>query len=301
MKEFPFIRGEEKNTLFIIGNGFDLYHRALTRYKHFCCWLNLNGYEDFVLEMHKIFPNLDNEIETLWSNFEEALGKYKLDKVYERYYKSPNYSMYGKEWEIEANKVVDKVSEICVQIRPLMRRWVEQINIEQISPQMELSKNSWYLTFNYTTILERIYRIPLNHICHIHGCVDKKGELITGHDNIKGINIYGAKSDEEENAKIRIVEIINNLAKDKKKQIEANKIFFHSLSAVKHIVVLGHSMADIDLGYFGKVISSVDQDAIWHFSIYSEEDRKRIEIFKKNCSLFELPINEGKEVDLKTT
>ena len=53
------LQGKEKETLYIIGNGFDLYHGVKSKYKHFYCWLNLNDHEEFVNEMEMFFPRLE--------------------------------------------------------------------------------------------------------------------------------------------------------------------------------------------------------------------------------------------------
>lgn len=68
-------------SLFIIGNGFDLAHGMATRYADFKRWLILNGRIDVIHELQSAFPvQKDNEF-LLWSDFENALGLYDLDKV----------------------------------------------------------------------------------------------------------------------------------------------------------------------------------------------------------------------------
>jgi len=299
-KEFPFLKDVEENTLFIIGNGFDLYHGALTKYKHFCCWLNLNGAENFVTEMQQVFHMLDGKVDSLWSNFEEALGYYDIDKIYSYYYKSPEDSLGVNKYEIASNKVADSVRRLHNKIRPEMKKWANQIPLNDIEQKFELSSQSWYLTFNYTKLLENIYGIPTEHICHIHGCIDDSEELITGHDQSFIQPDYNAQSDEEERAKEKIRVILNDLSKNPKKQINENETFFLSLPEIKHIVVIGHSLADVDLRYYGEVLSVINKNVIWHFTYYSEEDKKRINSFKqkcKDCSMHYI-INEGEIIRL---
>lgn len=298
--EFPFIKDAEENTLFIIGNGFDLYHGALTKYKHFCCWLNLNGAENFVTEMQQVFYKLDGKVDSLWSNFEEALGYYDIDKIYSYYYKSPEESLGVNKYEIASNKVADSVRRLRNKIRPEMKKWATQIPLNDIEQKFELSPQSWYLTFNYTKLLENIYGIPTEHICHIHGCIDDSEELITGHDQSFIQPDYNAQSDEEDRAKEKIRVILRAYYKDKKKQITKNETFFLSLPEIKHIVVIGHSLADVDLRYYGEVLSVINKNVIWHFTYYSEEDKKRINSFKqkcKDCSMHYI-INEGEIIRL---
>ena len=299
-KEFPFLKGAEENTLFIIGNGFDLYHGALSKYKHFCCWLNLNGKENFVAEMQQVFYKLDGKVDSLWSNFEEALGCYDIDKIYRYYYKNPDDLLGVNKYEIAANKVADSVRRLCNKIRPEMKKWASQISLKDIEQKFELSPQSWYFTFNYTKILESIYDIPAVHICHIHGSIDDSEEIITGPDQNFIRPNYNAQSDEEERAKEKIRDILSAYYKDHKKQIDKNETFFLSLPEIKHIVVIGHSLADIDLGYFGEIVSMSGPKAIWHFSYHSEDDKKHVDKFKWQCKSLSLPriINEGEIINL---
>lgn len=299
-KEFPFLKDAEGNTLFILGNGFDLYHDALTKYKHFCCWLNLNGEEDFVTDMQQVFHMLDGKVDSLWSNFEEALGYYDIDKIYRYYYRNPDDSLGVNKYEIASNKVTDNVRRLCSKIRPEMKKWASQISLNGIEQKFELSPQSWYLTFNYTKLLEKIYGIPTGHVCHIHGCIDDSEEIITGHDQSFIRPNYNAQSDEEERAKEKIKDILYAYNKDHKKQIDKNETFFLSLPEIKHVVVIGHSLADIDLRYFGKVLSLTNKDTIWYFSYHSEGDKKHVDKFKWQCKNQSRPriIKEGEIINL---
>lgn len=294
---FPFLNGKEKNTLFIIGNGFDLYHGLLSKYKHFCCWLNLNGYEDFVNDMQTVFCKLNGNIDRLWCNFESALEGYDLSDIYSHYYRSPEDTLGNNKWDIANNRVADKVQDVCDKIRPLMKEWALQIRIDQAEQKIELPKEGFYLTFNYTLLLEKLYDIPANHICHIHGCVNDN-ELITGHDLDKGTEIFGARSDEEKIAKQRIIKTINALKKDKKQQYKQNETFFLSLPLLSHVVVLGHSLSDVDLYYFGQILTLQNNEAIWHFSIHSENDKKQVDRFKRLCKHSRYAITEGDSISL---
>jgi len=272
--EFPDLKGKEQETLYIIGNGFDLHHAVLSRYKHFCCWLCLNGYEDFVDKLQNAFPLLERQMNNyLWSNFEDALGKYDLDALYTRELKQLTYPFTEDEWR----KIPQNVSKICSKIRPLMKEWAKHINISQITPILDLNKESRYLTFNYTRVLEEVYQIPPKQVCHIHGSVDDKTELIVGHGLVLSTNDIDAKSDEEEAAKKEVVELMNSLGKKVQQQIEQHHEFFISLKNVSHVVVLGHSLAKIDLPYIGEILKTIQENSHWHFSKYSEKDDEGIQ------------------------
>jgi hypothetical protein len=274
----PNVTGNERSTLYIIGNGFDLSHGILSKYKHFCCWLNLNGYEDYATTLQTIFPKLDGRIEYLWSNFESALETYDLHKMYEQYVPLPENTWNDEEWERSILSGTDKISHIANELPALLKKWAKNIRIGA-EPRYELSPESKFLTFNYTNTLEKLYHIPHGNICHIHESIDGETKLIVGHDFQRATNDLPAKSDEEEKAQAAFVEIMNGMAKPKRQQIEKNRVFFSSLRDITTVIEIGHSMAPVDLIYFEEVRKSVAKDALWYFSVFSEKDKTKMKLF----------------------
>ena len=60
----------EKNTLYIIGNGFDLFHKLPTSYFHFYQWLKMMKQDDFIDKMEEFFPSKHEIDKLLWHDFE---------------------------------------------------------------------------------------------------------------------------------------------------------------------------------------------------------------------------------------
>lgn len=290
----PKILGKEKETLYIIGNGFDLYHGAKSKYRHFCSWLNLNDHEDFVDNMEWFFQRLNYQQCSLWSNFENVLRAYDSQELYHQLrHKTEDV------WNDNALEVsVEELNNVINNIRPLMKEWASHINIQRISPKLELHKDSFFLTFNYTKVLENVYKIPENQICHIHGSVDDK-EVLTGHDTtLSPYNVY-ADTDAEERPRRKIVEIMNKLDKNIERNIKETP-FFDSLQDISNVIIVGHSMSIIDIKYFYAVRAKIRPNANWYFSIHDGQEKKYIDSFienssrytctnpvnKKNCNLF---------------
>ena len=48
--------------------------------------------------------------------------------------------------------------------------------------------------------------------------------------------------------------------------------FFDSLNTVDEIFILGHSLSDVDLPYFDKVATSVNQETSWIVSYHTNND-----------------------------
>jgi hypothetical protein len=59
--------------LYIIGNGFDLFHRYETSYDNFYQYLSNNGYDNTLSTLDKYWCGID-ENGGFWSGFEENLG-----------------------------------------------------------------------------------------------------------------------------------------------------------------------------------------------------------------------------------
>lgn len=283
--EFPDLKGKEKKTLFIIGNGFDLYHGIPSQYRHFRSWLEGNRHENFVDEMEDIFPKLNECKKGLWNNFENALQDYDLECLYKTLH-TENHDQWTPDiWKQTAERLEMTTGEI----RPLMKEWAKSIDIKKIcsDSNLMLREESLYLTFNYTKILEEFYHIPNGRICHIHGSIDDN-DVITGHIRWQRPDDYRAQKDEKEVVCRECLRVLNKLNKDTEKQINKHRDFFTLIKDVTCVVVLGHSMGGIDMAYFREVLNRVRQECHWHFSKHDVEDDKMIQQFIKssqeNCS-----------------
>ncbi|MBO6187393.1 MAG: bacteriophage abortive infection AbiH family protein [Prevotella sp.] len=271
---FSDIESLESQTLFIIGNGFDLFHNIPSRYWNFYLWLGAYGKNEFIDRMETFFPEKRDKEALLWMDFERALGAYDIDGIF-------RYTTKDIDIERDENTISvaeERTKQTIMQIEPLLKQWVKSIDLSSIKQLLSLPPESKYLTFNYTMTLEEVYKIPTQNICHIHNCV-KDDTIIVGHRHMENpdqvldasyVNYY------EEGSKRKLIELMNGLSKNtflKKKQAYA---FFEGIKNFKRIVVLGHSLSEIDEDYFGYVRKLVAKDAHWHFSKYSPSDEAQI-------------------------
>lgn len=279
--EFPDLKGRESSTLYIIGNGFDLFHGLESKYEDFYFWLNANNHKEFSRNIQKVFPKLDTNPNFLWSNFEDAMAEYDLNKLYEVFYVEPeNHIWAPEEWK----KTADKINSICKDLRPLMKEWAAEIPTNEATPKLSLSKESWYLTFNYTMLLEDVYDIPKDHICHIHGCAKTDDTILVGHDRQVSVEHIYSDGIEDEYSKREIAKVMNGFVKKKDKMIASNQVFFDSIKKVSHVVVLGHSLSGIDLLYFFRVLNIIQPNSNWHFSKHQGCDENNIDVFVRHDS-----------------
>lgn len=141
------------------------------------------------------------------------------------------------------------------------------------------SKEDLFFSFNYTTILEKYYKIEPNNICHIHGICEDDSSIIYGANKNKHTK-YSYKKYSQDLSKIsqkqyleiqanKLTEGINEtisskVLKDCHHQLDQNKEFFHSISKaqIEEIIIIGHSINEIDLDYY-KEIHKFANAAVW--------------------------------------
>lgn len=173
-----FIENQNMKILYVIGNGFDRHHKLLTSYSYF-----YQEYRELLDGLSDYFPN--NEDEYPWHKFEENLGKYDSEVLYSEFNnldigneKFKLSMIYGLEDEIS-----EQTDNIVSTLQDAFSEWINSIEIypEAIVERLNITSKSLFLSFNYTTTLEKIYNIPKNSILYIHGCAERYDDLIFGH------------------------------------------------------------------------------------------------------------------------
>lgn len=268
-------------TLYIIGNGFDLHHKLPTSYS---CFYQENN--ELLDDLSNYFPN-DND-EAPWHNFEENLGKYDAEIIFgecnhldigdEKFKLS---MLYGLEDEL-----AEQTGNLVLNLQNAFSEWVNSIEIDpnKIFERLNLESNSSYLSFNYTTTLEKVYNISRESILYIHGCAERYDDLIFGH----GLEVDEEPEFDEDGESLRTPFSdamasarypLNALKKPVADIINKNNSFFSSLSNLEHVLVLGHSISCVDHPYFMKIKENVSDDCKWVVSYYSDEEKEK---HKKN-------------------
>ena len=265
----PALNGNEKGTLFFIGNGFDLHHGLKTTYQDFHDWLLKYNYYDVVDSMEKMFPSLNEGKPLLWKDFEKALGVCNPMKIHEVFFQGYDDGGFDEE---KQTRVARRIGQTLSRIPELLREWLtKSIDLDKIDRVFEnLSNQSLYLTFNYTKLLEEVYNISKNKILHIHNKIDDREPLITGHNAGFNEDIFENDNINVEYSQKYIAKEINNLRKPVAKIIESHSSFFDSLANITHVVVFGQSLSQIDRSYFTEVFHHVQDNAKWFFVCYDE-------------------------------
>ena len=272
--------------LYIIGNGFDLFTGLRTKYADFKRWLEINYV--FVYENMMATYNMDGE---WWNDFEIQLGQLDVED-YVRRFTNLVKPITGNTAVLEAQKKQERItsmfpglySEIsCAnRLRGLLdilqfcfERWVNDCQRIITNPKYtNIEKNdSFFISFNYTDVLEWLYKIPEERVLHIHGRASKHERLVFGHNKHPHGGII---------SNVDVDLSCEELCRYKKNPYE--HIFKHNklpeiVSNVKEIHVYGLSISPVDEDYLDWVEQHTSQNCKWEFSWHTDKDVERIDKF----------------------
>ena len=278
----------DTQTLYIIGNGFDLHHGLPTQYKHFKAFLNMADRQ--VFDWVDTYVPADED----WSDLELALADMDTERVVSDLtgflgsYADENWSDAGHhDFQYEVDRVATGLSRT---LQSLFGDWIRSIVIPNCSPTLQsletLDRNALYLNFNYTCTLSRLYDVPAENVLHIHGEGAESGsELILGHAWTPDDRPSLQNGLDGESADTRVMEALERLDdyfeqtfKPSEQIIKLNKGFFSNLRSVTHVKVLGHSLSVVDKAYFLAIADALEgRSVIWTVAVRShDEDTDKI-------------------------
>ena len=251
--------------LFIIGNGFDIGHNLPTSYWDFRTFL-VRVHQNFLNvfeEQYDIYANMHDEQKKaiLWSRFETNLANIHEDEIIsmgtgiEMGLESGDigiedtlYSYFGKQY-----KYIEKLAVF-------LKDWVRTIKIRDCLPRVSSinpSNHDYFITFNYTAVLENIYRISPGNVLHIHGSLrEYTPDPIIGHGNQERILKIQKQIDEADSLFDEKLSSICHVVKDyytrTLKDIKSHSYSLRTLldKKIDEIIVIGHSVEGIDMPYF---------------------------------------------------
>lgn len=269
--------------LYIIGNGFDIWHDLPTRYEHFYQYAN-----DTMDNVERYFD--PGDINKPWHDFENSLGTYSWKELFEQYdytdISSDDFRVsetYGLHDEL-----AERADELHNSITQCFVEWVENINVSDAHKKFVFKSQSRFITFNYTQVLQIVYGIDDAQIFHIHGKADC-GDIIFGHglelENEPEFDSNGDSNrtmftDAENAAKYPLYAF----KKPTKKIISDNKRYLDSLLGLNQIEVIGHSMADVDIPYIDE-IAKRNIGITWVVYFYQESDREKFRRQLHKCGV----------------
>lgn len=286
------------NTLYIIGNGFDLMHGVKSSYYDFGKSLKRNDYLRDALEI-ALTPD------DIWADFEESLGKINLDPMASRFLVDmwlETMDFYdGEDSAANFYAAVDAaatpIEAIATDLPPAFRRWVNRLKIGTNDRPLKalINPHGKALIFNYTEFIQSLYHVE--EACYIHGCrVNKHEKLILGHRPDAEIRPLSEKHRESRTYRQAVIDVAQDdvlrvigecsedLSKDSHEIIEEHHEFFESLSETTQAVVIGHSLSPVDWDYFKEVHRAAPK-ASWFFGLHGVRDLSNVQNLAKELNL----------------
>ncbi|WP_339311175.1 AbiH family protein [Paenibacillus sp. FSL M7-0896] len=134
----------------------------------------------------------------------------------------------------------------------------------------EINTLTMYITFNYTAVLETVYKVSNHKIIHIHGSLRQHDdEPVLGHGNKMRINDIQEKREEAERVfdekGISICRVVEQYYNQTFKDINLYMYKLRRLmeKEIDEIIILGHSLAGVDIPYFQSIDTLTKGNAKW--------------------------------------
>lgn len=291
------------SVLYIIGNGFDLYHQLNTRYTDFASYLKVQN-QRVLDDFNQYYCIVNNQ--DLWADFEVNLSNLDTEMVLDELSDYLPGSFGGDfqdrdrySFQIEIKMLVDRLTTV---MKDEFKKFIVNACNVNLNPKNNINfiANSRFISFNYSNTLEKFYNIDRKEILYIHGSAFDNNSIILGH----GVNPSIFKNDvvevvppedlTEEDLEIwyqeisdefdyeyelGVTEVNNYLAESFKNTAEIineNKSYFASLQDIDTVVILGHSMSDVDTPYFDEISKNIKKNSYWLVSYYSDTEHDKL-------------------------
>lgn len=240
-------------TLYFIGNGFDIAHDIKSRYRDFRDFMNASKeYDDLVTMLEVLYSCT---VKDLWCEFEKALGLITGKVIYEDAVDNA-----GKDEELEREARMQQdimhwnASNIRERLGDAFSDWVAQISLDKVKPFYGIDPTDLFFTFNYTETLETIYKVPQANILHIHG---NQSNPIFGHGEKKFDDTWPPEKEAwviTDDAVDHARDLFKQFIKPVDTIIKEHEAFFQGLKGtVDRVVIIGHSLGEVDLPYIRKI------------------------------------------------
>ena len=203
------VAGKPAKHLYVIGNGFDLYHGAQSGYMNFRRYLYRRspqtvGYFDLYFGSRSLDRSFSTPVgwywctqpyeyrhdeyglrypiatwsrSNLWRDFEANLSELNREKVFDmldmqlpRVDEGEDGFKYS-EYFRPLDDITDAVKACTKDMKYHFHRWINTLHYAKRfrKRMLDIDKSAIFLNFNYTLFLESEYDIPAEQICYIHG------------------------------------------------------------------------------------------------------------------------------------
>ena len=273
--------------LYIIGNGFDLHAGLKTSYKDFCLWLKQN----YVF----IYENMNATFDIKgdwWNNFEVELGNLDIKRFVKKF-SPPEMSeeeilkelekvKYNEESNLPISLSFANETPCAYRLTGLLdilqyyfEKWVDDCQkLVSIQRYVNLEfYDSFFINFNYTDVLQNIYKIPDDRVVHIHGRASKHNRLIFGHKSYFDMGKFTNPDCQ------KTLFELSKYEKNPYEYIHKHKLVDLFLEDVEFIHIYGLSFSAVDEDYLNWIKLHTPKNSKWEISWYTEDDKHKINKF----------------------
>ena len=181
--------------LYIIGNGFDLFHNLPTSTSDFCRILSKKSIYGDNENALCVFNNFGVD----WGEFENSLSYIDPQIIEESILSYPDYL---SDRESDRDNTIFYTNEYLNSMREsILESLADMVNLanKQLKYTSKKINNLFnesdaIVSFNYTSTLEKLYDIGKLPILHIHGFKDNNEELIFGYKESKYTQDYSNRN-----------------------------------------------------------------------------------------------------------
>lgn len=267
----------------IVGNGFDVGHGLPSRYSNFKEWLLKNDIPLF--EFLERYIDISGD---WWNDFERNLCEIDVPKLIREtpLDNQPRDTRFPPSFSHPARWRLDEIRD---RLSHRFTEWISLLDNNPVSKKIELPQADFYISFNYTDTLERVYGVSEDRILYIHGKASRGDELIYGHgknqyqlerDIQQKYSLYesddffkpGSYGDSESELTMGISymekEPYNQLVKYREKLVQ-------TVSYAETIYVYGLSFSEVDFPYI-EWIALENANLRWKVSWHSENDKRSV-------------------------
>lgn len=281
--------------LYVLGNGFDIGHKIPCKYSDFYNYLEENRSDILKIMEKYYYVGCDSD---LWSDFECSLEEdINYDSLAEIVGENtPNFAsddFRDRDWYDAQIYIEQDCEELLENIRSGFEEWIESLQISDLKKVYKLDLSAYFITFNYTEVLERVYKVPASNVLHIHNKVGE--ELVFGHgkksedfkvkealygdekaflDFDEYGNIESNEVGHEQFAENAVRAFYNKMRKHTEEIVPKQTGFIKSISNIDEVIVLGHSYNEIDFPYFEEIGKTIDDNTKWTLFYFSDKDKQ---------------------------
>lgn len=284
--------------LYIIGNGFDIFTGLHTRYIDFRHWLKHNY--AFIYENMSAAYEMEGE---WWNDFEVQLGNLDVKRFVSKF-TPPKMSMEEIMEKIEERKTFEQKYNLPPSLHPetpcaerlrglldilqyCFEKWVFHCQRTIANPHythIEID-NSYFINFNYTDVLQWLYKIPEDRVLHIHGRALKHERLIFGHNRHL---VEGMFHSHDYNKTCHELSLYH---KNPYVHIFKHEQLPTILKNVEFVYIYGLSLSPVDEGYLDWIVNNTPKNCKWEISWHTDIDKQRINEFILNHKTLKERVN----------